>query len=185
MSQRWGLSSLGIAVALGAFVSMACSQPGGPTVATPTTAELPPAGVESFAVASANHVEANVSYAQTPPVGGEHWPAWQNCGFYASAIPSEAAVHSLEHGAVWITFQPNLPQTQLDKIRQLAKNDGYVLASPYPGLPSPVVASAWGRQLRLDSADDARLGQFVKFFRQGPTAPERAPCSGAVGTPDP
>jgi hypothetical protein len=157
-------------IAIAVIVAIACNRPSGP-----------PSGIESFDVPSQFHSEGNVAYAQNPPVGGDHWPVWQNCGFYSSPIPSELAVHSLEHGAVWITFQPDLPAAQVDRIRKLTVGDGYVLSSPYPGLPSRVVASAWGRQLRLDSADDSRLDQFIKAFRQGPTAPERAPCSGGVG----
>lgn len=44
--------------------------------------------------------------------------------------------------------------------------------SPYPDLPAPVVATAWGEQIRLDGVDDLRLGQFVSAFRQGPQTPE-------------
>ncbi len=95
------------------------------------------------------------------------------------------AVHSLEHGAVWITYRPDLLPDQVTRIRQIAKGQAYVLASPYPDLPAPVVVSAWERQLRLDSAEDARLDQFILVFKQGPTTPERgAPCGGGVGNPN-
>jgi hypothetical protein len=60
-----------------------------------------------------------------------------------------------------------------------------VLVSPYPDLPAPVVASAWGKQLQLDSANDPRLEQFVSAFREGPQTPEPgAPCTGGTGNPD-
>lgn len=144
----------------------------------------PPPGVESYEVESANHVEGVVSYPQTPPVGGDHNPAWQNCGFYSGPIRNENAVHSMEHGAVWITYKQDLQQDQTNRIRQLALGQTHVLASSYPNLPGSVVVSAWGRQLKLDSADDPKLEQFINYFRQGPTTPERgAPCSGGVGTP--
>ncbi len=59
--------------------------------------------------------------------------------------------------------------------------DTYTLLSPYPDLPVPVVASAWGRQLRLTGADDPRLVQFVRAYRLGQQAPEPgAPCTGGV-----
>src|SRR5918912_1365084 len=137
-----------------------------------------PEGVESFAIPSRNHVEGTVSYPQTPPVGGPHNPVWQNCGFYSSPVRNENAVHSLEHGAVWITYQPDLPSDQVETLKNLAKDNSYVLVSPYPDSPSPVVGTAWGKQLQLDSANDPRLEQFVNAYREGPQAPER----GAHGT---
>ena len=54
----------------------------------------------------------------------------------------ENAVHSLEHGAVWITYQPDLPQEQIEKLSDLAQRNRFVLVSPYPDLPAAVVASA-------------------------------------------
>lgn len=146
----------------------------------------PIAGVVSFDVASAQHVEGTVAYAQTPPVGGDHSPppVWQNCGYYSQPVAPEAAVHSLEHGAVWITYQPDLPADQVEVLRDLAGS--YVLVSPWAdGLPAPVVASAWGNQLTLDSASDPRLEAFVDAFRQGSQTPELgAPCRGGVGQPE-
>jgi Protein of unknown function (DUF3105) len=125
-----------------------------------------------------------VDYAQTPPVGGEHNPVWQNCGFYDEPVANENAVHSLEHGAVWITYSPDLPQDQVDVLRDLAHSQTYVLVSPYPDLPSNVVASAWGKQLSLQSADDPDLERFVRAYRQGPQTPEPgAVCTGGIGQP--
>jgi putative peptide zinc metalloprotease protein len=144
--------------------------------------EAAPAGVQSFVVAEGRHVPTPVVYPQTPPVGGDHAPLWQNCGFYDVPIASEHAVHSLEHGAVWITYRPDLAGEQVAALRRLARGQTHVLVSPFPGLPAPVVASAWGRQLRLEAADDPRLAQFVRVFRLGPQAPERGgPCVGGVG----
>jgi len=143
-----------------------------------------PAGVQSYQVSTRNHVLGDVAYAQTPPVGGDHAPIWQNCKFYDRPIANENGVHSLEHGAVWITYRPNLPQQQLDLLRRLASRQTYVLISPFPDLPAPVVASAWGRQLRLASATDRRLDQFVRAFRLGDQAPERGGgCTGGIDAP--
>jgi hypothetical protein len=145
----------------------------------------PPAGVEDIDVGSGGrHIEGEVDYEQTPPAGGPHNPVWQNCGFYSEPISDENAAHTLEHGAVWITYQPDLPQDQVEKLKELASGQTYVLASPYPDLPAPVVASAWGKQLRLDSADDPDLERFVGAYQQGPQTPEPgAACTGGLGEP--
>jgi hypothetical protein len=146
--------------------------------------EGPPSGVRTFDVTDRDHVETSVVYPQTPPVGGNHNSVWQNCGFYGGPINSENAVHSLEHGAVWITFSPDLPSDQVSELRDLAGNRTYVLVSQFDDLPSPVVASAWGVQLELDSVSDLRLEHFVDYYRQGPQTPEPgATCAGGTGTP--
>src|SRR5215217_3837704 len=69
-------------------------------------AEIP--GVEVYANISAAHVQGPIEYPQVPPVGGPHNPIWVNCGVYEQPVPSEMAVHSLEHGAVWITYRLDL-----------------------------------------------------------------------------
>jgi hypothetical protein len=97
---------------------------------------------------------------------------------------SPNAVHSLEHGAMWLTYQPDLPQEDIDVLRDAVRGEDYALMSPYPGLKSPVVLTAWETQLELDSVDDQRIGEFVDRYQQGPTTPEPgASCIGGVGTP--
>lgn len=147
-------------------------------------ASSPPGGVETIEVGQAGrHTEEDVNYEQSPPAGGEHNPQWQNCGYYSEPVRNETAVHSLEHGAVWITYSPSLPQGQKDQIRQLVEGQTCMLASPHPDLPAPVVASAWGKQLPLESADSPDLEQFVRAYRQGPQTQEPgATCTG--GTAD-
>ncbi len=142
------------------------------------------------------HVPGPVQYSVTPPVGGNHHGTWMNCGVYDKPVPAERAVHNLEHGAVWITYQPSLPQSELNQLRaffsrQTALSSGgasssrYLDLTPYPGLPAPIVASSWGFQLRLASPADPRLQQFVSTFRASQKySPEYgAPCTGGVGTP--
>jgi hypothetical protein len=148
------------------------------------SAPSPLAAVKTFAVTSRDHTTAKVSYPQTPPVGGNHAQAWMNCGVYSTPVPNENAVHDLEHGAVWVTYRPGLPARQVDQLRQLAAGQTYLTVSPYPGLPAPVVASAWGVQLRLPDASDPRLAEFAAKYMQGPQTPEPgAPCTGGIGTP--
>jgi hypothetical protein len=137
--------------------------------------------VQTYSDLSRNHTTGPVSYAQNPPVGGDHDPVWQNCGFYAKPVRNENAVHSLEHGAIWITYRSDLPQEQIDKLKAQAESQTYILVSPMDNLPAPVVASAWGKQILLDSADDPRLNDFIRSYRADPKAPEPgAPCTGGT-----
>jgi hypothetical protein len=143
----------------------------------------PPGTVKSYDVGPAGqHTEADVDYEQNPPVGGAHNPVWQNCGYYDQPVRDENAVHSLEHGAVWITYSPDLPQDQVTELQNIAQSQTYILVSPFPGLDSPVVASAWGKQVALDGADDPDLQSFIKAYRVGPQTPEPgAVCTGGTG----
>ena len=129
-----------------------------------------------------SHVAGPVTYKILPPVGGPHNAIWMNAGVYTKPVPTERAVHNLEHGAVWITYDPNLPaadvkaltafvtkQTMIDETEQNVSNQAnrYVDLSPWAtnDLPSKIVISAWGHQLRVDSATDPRLQAFVTTFR--------------------
>jgi hypothetical protein len=148
-----------------------------------STASL--SAVQSFSGLTRNHVTGTVSYPQTPPVGGDHDPTWLNCGIYTAPVRNENAVHDLEHGAVWITYQPDLSQADIAKLTRVVTGQTYLDLSPYPGLPAPVVASAWGKQLKLKNASDPRLAEFIKKYKQGPQTPELgAPCTGGTGTPN-
>jgi hypothetical protein len=148
-------------------------------------ASTPPGEVQTYDVGPpGQHTQADVDYEQNPPAGGVHNDVWQNCGYYAEPVRDENAVHSLEHGAVWITYSPDLSVDEVERLRDIAESQSYILVSPYEGLPSPIVASAWGKQLSLESAEDPDLERFIGAYRQGPQTPEPgAVCTGGIGQP--
>lgn len=131
----------------------------------------------------ATHVAGAVDYPQTPPAGGPHNAVWMNCGVYSEPVPNENAVHDLEHGAVWATYDPSLPQSEVDALIE-AMPDTYAVVSPYEGLDSPIVLSAWDAQVAIDSPEDPRIDAFIERFWQASTAPEPgAPCTGGIDAP--
>jgi hypothetical protein len=141
-------------------------------------------GVEAIDGLTFNPVTPAVDYPQSPPAGGDHNAAWLNCGVYTEPVPNENAVHSLEHGAVWITYDPALPAEDVATLQAFADNQSYVLVSPYEGLDTPVAISSWGYQLKVDSVDDERLPVFLQKYLLNPELTEvGAPCSSGVGTP--
>lgn len=121
------------------------------------------------------HTTARQTYPQTPPVGGPHWPpsalgvyGWLRCGVYDVAVPSEFAVHSEEHGAVWLTYRPGAATAGVQALTELAGlNRGYVLVSPFPGQPAAWMASTWGAQLSVTDPRDPRLATFVRRYAGG------------------
>jgi hypothetical protein len=151
-----------------------------------------------------NHANGPIAYSVIPPMGGDHSPRWMNCGVYSQPVPSERAVHNLEHGAVWITYRPDLAAADVDALKAfvrrqplvvvslkgqlIATNQRYIDLSPVPGLPTPIVVSSWAHQLRVRSPGDRRLAQFVATFRvspkyspeYGPTCQDQPPAIGGV-----
>ncbi len=126
------------------------------------------------------------SAGDLPPVGGVHNSLLQNCGIYDSPIEPERAVHSMEHGAIWITYYPELAGEEIVVLQELVRDQEYFLLSPFPGQRSPVVLTAWGVQLELGSVYDKRVKDFITRYLLGPTTPELgASCTGGFGKPLP
>jgi len=148
-------------------------------------------GLEFFPDSGRGHQEGEIDYGHDElPHGGVHSSAWQNCGIYDEPIREENAVHSLEHGAVWVAYQPDLAENQVeflrDLVRQERRNRGesMVLLSPKADLEAPIVAVAWRVQLILENASDPRLQEFLNVYQRGPFTPEPgAACTNGIGTP--
>ncbi|MFC6883087.1 MULTISPECIES: DUF3105 domain-containing protein [Actinomadura] len=135
---------------------------------------------------SRDHTTGPVKYDTSPPMGGAHDPMWQNCDarVYDRQLRNENAVHSLEHGAVWVAYRPDLPAAQVKALKDKVSATDYSLMSPYPGLDAPVVLTAWGKQLKLQNASDQRVDAFLRAFVKGPQTQEPgAACDGAKDTP--
>ncbi len=143
----------------------------------------PPEGTVELEIGTRDHVEGAIAYENPPPGGGPHNPIWQNCGFYDEPVRDENAVHTLEHGAIWIAFATDLDDSSVGRLRGFAERSSEILVSPYPGLDSAVVVTSWGHQLRLDSAEDPRIEQFISAFLNTDAPEISASCSGGVGRP--
>jgi hypothetical protein len=144
-----------------------------------------PDGTESVAVGAREHVAGDLQADGELPAGGAHDEIWQNCGFYGEEIRSENASRSLEHGAVWIAYDPSLPSNDVRTLRGFVRRTEKVLVSPVAGQKAPIIATACGIQLELDDPSDAGLGQFVNEFSGSSSAPEPGGrCSGGVGHPE-
>ncbi|WP_328889339.1 DUF3105 domain-containing protein [Streptomyces sp. NBC_00316] len=131
-----------------------------------------------------NHVTTTVTYPMKPPVGGDHNPVWMNCDgeVYKKAIPDMSAVHSLEHGSVWVTYTDKASDADVAKLADRVGRTPYSLMSPYQDQAGTIVLSAWGNQVTVDSADDRRVDQFFAKFVQGAQTPEPgASCTGGQG----
>jgi hypothetical protein len=125
------------------------------------------AGVQTFDYdAGQEHVTTPVQYEQSPPVGGPHDGEWADCTgtVYDVDIRHENAVHSMEHGAVWITYDPDtVSADDVATLAEVAQESGRLL-SPYAGQDSPISLQSWNHQLKVDSVTDPRIVQFADFM---------------------
>ncbi|MEV0486577.1 DUF3105 domain-containing protein [Streptomyces sp. NPDC050508] len=120
------------------------------------------------------HVTGTVKYPMNPPVGGNHAPAWMTCNgnVYTNAIPNENAVHSLEHGAVWVTYNDKAGAADVKTLADKVTKTPYTLMSPDRTESGPIMLSAWGHQLSVNKASDPRVEQFLTKYVQGAQTPE-------------
>jgi hypothetical protein len=187
----WGLIALGVAVVVAAagIITYAALQAQG---AGKPFGERPAQQVEGVVnfrksdpgMLKQEHRGGKQTYKTSPPVGGTHNAAWQNCmgDVYPAQIPNEHAVHSMEHGAVWLTYRPDLPKAQVDALAAKVQGNDFILMSPYPGLDKPVSLQAWGFQLKLDSATDSRVEKFIQGFSQAASVENGATCGQGLTT---
>lgn len=128
-------------------------------------------GVTKVYYPAGQHVEPTqrVAYDQSPPFGGPHDAVWATCTgiVYPNQLRSENAVHALEHGAIWITYNPDtIAPGDLDTLKSKVEGEQYLLLSPYPGLDKPISVQSWGHQLKVDSAGDKRIDEFIEALRR-------------------
>ncbi len=143
-------------------------------------------GLEKFPSPERGHGLGAIAYPLNPPVGGKHNVIWQNCGVYDAPVNLEFAVHSLEHGAVWLTYRPDVTRAEVLKLRALVRGRRQTLVSPYrdSSLTAPIYAVAWGLRLGVSSANDSRLPRFLARYENGPQTPELgASCFAGIGKP--
>lgn len=183
--RNWGAIASGVALALfaGGMVTYAAVHSG----EDDRTKIDPIKGEKVYTIGKSGHTTDRVKYKQSPPVGGPHDATPQDCQgtVYDKPVKNEHAVHSMEHGAVWVTYRESLPKKDVDALAAKVRGNPYMLMSPYPDLSAPIVLNAWGHQLKLDKPNDKRLSEFINTYGggQGPQTPEKgASCEGTKDT---
>ena len=170
-SRPWGLIAAAVVVVVFAVavIGYAVSQVN-KAQASKITAPSQIAGLKTYTYASGqSHVSTPVTYKESPPVGGPHDPVWADCTgtVYPVDIRHENAVHSMEHGAVWITYNPDtVSKADVATLAALVKGVSHRLMSPYKGLDSPISLQSWDHQLKVSSVTDKRIKQYADFFTQ-------------------
>ncbi|KRV51334.1 hypothetical protein AQ490_00775 [Wenjunlia vitaminophila] len=143
-------------------------------------------GEKTWGGLARDHVKDSVDYPMKPPVGGKHDARWQNCDaiVYDKPLRNENAVHGLEHGAVWITYNDKAADADVKALSSKVEKTPYTYMSPYPDQPGPIMLTAWGHQLTVENSKDKRIQQFLDTYVQGEQTPEPgAACTGGKPTP--
>jgi len=135
-------------------------------------------GLVIFPDPGRGHQDGDIEYASLTPTGGIHNPNWLNCGIFDEPVRRENVLHSMEHGAVWLAYQPELPAEQIELLKSTVnrersrRGEPLIILSPVPSLEYPIVATAWRVQLDLEDATDERLQTFLDRYQRGPFTPE-------------
>jgi hypothetical protein len=131
--------------------------------------EIPDLGREHIGRGE-NHPE----YNSNPPSSGWHYAEPASWGFYDRELEDEQVVHNLEHGAVWITFKPDIDQATKDAIKRLVERySSKVIATARSKNDTPLALVSWGRVMKMESFDKDQALEFVKRNRNH--GPEQVP----------
>jgi uncharacterized protein DUF3105 len=145
---------------------------------------------------SGQHLQPNqlpFTYADTPATSGFHEQSWiSEPKVFDSQPPETRAVHSLEHGAVFVYYLPpeaegGIAQEVIDRLAEIAQADQATFLAPYPGLTpeTALTLTAWNRRQSCPAGDALTpqaaapiVNGFVTAFECTGNAPEsgNSPC---------
>ena len=166
-------SSGGTAASAGGSSSTTASASGGSAGAGPGCA----VEIASHDLDAAIHVTecSHIDYATNPPSSGQHYGVWAAYQTYDFPVPRGYWVHSLEHGAVVISY--NCPEGCPDEVAEAESLiaslpvdprcvpydlDRQVILTPDPHLDTRWAMSSWGHTLRADCIDAAAFADFYE-----------------------
>ena len=127
----------------------------------------------AYDIQSRDHIENGAShpaYNSNPPTSGWHYASPADWGIYTQVIPDETAIHNLEHGGVWISYNNEVDDATIKQLDDIAgQYPTHVILTPRPDDDSPIAVAAWGRLLKLDTVDSGQINNFIARYRfQGP-----------------
>lgn len=144
-----------------------------------------------FTTDSQQHVGATVEvpYEQIeggiPPYGGPHDGYTLPCGIYEDAVRVEQAVHSMEHGAVAIWWEPSrASQDEVEELSRIARRHleagDFTILAPLQGIGSKIVLASWGERMRLDAVEEDTIDAYFSLFKHN--APEPVEAGGCISS---
>lgn len=128
-----------------------------------------------------NHIaigaEPAVAYNSNPPTSGQHYDTPARPGFREKAIPDGNLIHSLEHGLVWVSYNPRIGN-ESDKLKKITTP--LMVVTSRIANDTDIALAVWGRldtfnleDSTIDDNDLQRISDFVKRYSN--KGPERIP----------
>ena len=113
------------------------------------------------------------TYNSNPPTSGPHFAIPAHVGFYVRELPDERVIHNMEHGDVWISYKPSIPQEVKDALRAVAEKDIKVIVTSRAANDTQIALASWGRidtfDLEDGALDLARVKGFIlRYKNKGP-----------------
>lgn len=113
-----------------------------------------------------NHVAMGVTnytpHNSNPPTSGDHYAQAPGWGVYKKEMPDLSAVHALEHGGIWISYQSTLSDEDVKALKKIVNsNAGAVIMSPRDTNPAPIAIASWGKLMYLEVPDTAKIQNFI------------------------
>ncbi len=140
-------------------------------------------GVEQYPSEGREHVPAgtDITYNTMPPTSGPHYDQTASAGFYTDRPPLGELVHSLEHGAVIIYYEPTqiTPEARENLERYATTHTGtwqsvIVVPTPVEDPTAPYVLTAWRHKLSMNTYDTETVRAFIaEYVGRGPENPVR------------
>ncbi len=141
------------------------------------------AGVEQFPDRGTTHVEEGsaIDYQRVPPLSGTHYASTVDAGFYEATPLLGSLVHTLEHGAVIVYYDPDsISPEARESLREFSSTHTgtwrSVIAVPNPNDDprATYVVTAWRHELTMDSYDAETVHAFLsEYLGRGPENPVR------------
>jgi len=118
--------------------------------------------------------DTDVQYEANPPTSGDHYAVPAEDGAYTEPPPTGALLHAVEHGRIFIQFDPTAPESVKGDLKALFDEDPYhmIIAPNDTGMPYEVAATAWTQSLGCPKMND-EVFDAIRAFRdeyrdQGP-----------------
>ena len=127
--------------------------------------------VQEFPIEGREHISRRpvVAYNTNPPTSGNHLAEAESWGVNDQEIEDKAAVHSLEHGGIWISYK-DVDEETVKALNELGReNPQSVVVSPRAANDTPIAVVSWGRMMKLDKLDKALIQKYIEtYINQGP-----------------
>jgi hypothetical protein len=112
------------------------------------------------------HMTGRIDYTgfSNPPTYGLHHPGTLPTGVYSTPQDDANLVHNLEHGHVWISYNPSLIGPNVSELERLVRSFGTnvgVILTPRPANTTMIAVASWAHLLLQSTFDPLTIRDFA------------------------